>query len=247
MQLLVIEIDLESFFDINLIVFTTIAFLFSVVVTTILVFTLRPLTAKARTEKGKTPEKINTVYLRLIIYYLAEFIAFMSDIFLVIFGGGYNIPFFTIAVFITFTIYKLVFVLFRDFRDLGFNAKGIVDSVKTATKIVSERSLDSVAQSLDEMDKKEDNGEYPDNELQQNKPKRRRSNMRSKIMLILIFVSLSFVLGGSGTRSQDKQFITDTKESLVVINEPKVVKEDTIILKLRNKPKLQIRVSYKEE
>lgn len=144
MQLLAIEINLESFFDINLILFTAFALLFSVIVTSALVFILRPLSAKARLMKGLTPEKMNLVYLRLIIYILAEFIAFILDIFLVIFGRHYNIPIFTISVFLTITIYKLVFVLFKSYKDLGFNTKGIINSVKAASKIIVDKNLDNL-------------------------------------------------------------------------------------------------------
>jgi len=92
MLLLTVEIDLDSFFDVNLVVFTTIAFLFSIVIITALVFGLRPINSRARMIKGIEPEKLNLVYLRLIIYILAEFIAFVSDIFLVIFGNNYELP-----------------------------------------------------------------------------------------------------------------------------------------------------------
>ncbi len=92
MLLLAIEIDLDSFFDVNLVVFTTVAFLFSVLAVTLLVFGLRPITARARIAKNLAPEKLNITYLRLIIYILAEFIAFVSDIFLVIFGNNYKLP-----------------------------------------------------------------------------------------------------------------------------------------------------------
>lgn len=144
MQLLAIEIDLESFFDVNLILFTAFAFLFSVIVTSALVFILRPLSAKAKLVKGLVPEKMNLVYLRLIIYILAEFIAFILDVFLVIFGRSYNIPAFTIIVFVTIIIYKLVFVLFKNYRDLGFDAKGIIGSIKAVSQIVKDKNLDNL-------------------------------------------------------------------------------------------------------
>ena len=92
MLLTTTEIDLNSFLDVNLVVFTTIAFLFSVLIISLLVFGLAPINRKAKEAQGLEPEKINVIYLRLIIYILAEFIAFVSDIFLVIFGKGYTLP-----------------------------------------------------------------------------------------------------------------------------------------------------------
>ena len=96
--------------------------------------------------------KINVIYLRLIIYILAEFIAFVSDIFLVIFGKGYNLPWSITIVFLTITFYKLVFVLFKDFKDLGFNAKGIISSIRTASKLVIHKDLDAINRALEEQD-----------------------------------------------------------------------------------------------
>ena len=92
MELLAIEIDLDSFFDVNLIVFTTISFAFSVVIITFLVFALRPLNRRAKIIQGKTPEKISTMYIRLLIYGFAQFMAFVTDVFLVVFGHGYKLP-----------------------------------------------------------------------------------------------------------------------------------------------------------
>jgi uncharacterized membrane protein YozB (DUF420 family) len=92
MLLLTTEIDLNSFFDVNLVIFTTIAFLFSVLAISFLVFGLIPINKKAKLAKKQEPEKLNIVYLRLIIYILAEFIAFVSDMFLVIFGSNYKLP-----------------------------------------------------------------------------------------------------------------------------------------------------------
>jgi quinol-cytochrome oxidoreductase complex cytochrome b subunit len=92
MPLLTIEIDLSSLFDINIIVFTTLAFVFSVVVTIFLVFGLRPITARARKANDLEPEKLSLTYLRLIMYVFAESIAFVADMFLVIFSGSYKVP-----------------------------------------------------------------------------------------------------------------------------------------------------------
>lgn len=186
MLLLAIEIDLDSFFDVNLVVFTTVAFLFSVLAVTLLVFGLRPITARARIAKDLAPEKLNITYLRLIMYILAEFIAFVSDIFLVIFGNNYKLPWATTTVFLTITFYKLVFVLFRDFRDLGFNAKGITDSLKTATKVVTSKSLDPISKAID---KSNDEENKKDNqEIMNKKVKFKKNTLRSKLPILLIFL-----------------------------------------------------------
>lgn len=92
MKLLAIEIDLDSFFDVNLIVFTTISFVFSIVVISFLVFALRPINSRARIAQGKIPEKLNLTYIRMLIYGFAQFIAFVTDVFLVIFGHNYKLP-----------------------------------------------------------------------------------------------------------------------------------------------------------
>lgn len=156
MLLTTTEIDLNSFLDVKLVVFTTIAFLFSVLIISLLVFGLVPINRKAKEAQGLEPEKINVIYLRLIIYILAEFIAFVSDIFLVIFGKGYTLPWSITIVFLTITFYKLVFVLFKDFKDLGFNAKGIISSIKTASKLVVHKDLDAINRALEEQDESKD-------------------------------------------------------------------------------------------
>lgn len=156
MLLVTTEIDLNSFFDVKLVVFTTTAFLFSVLIISLLVFGLAPINKKAKEAQGLEPEKINVIYLRLIIYILAEFIAFVSDIFLVIFGKGYNLPWSITIVFLTIAFYKLVFVLFKDFKDLGFNAKGIISSIRTASKLVVHKDLDAINKALEEQDESKD-------------------------------------------------------------------------------------------
>lgn len=156
MLLVTTEIDLNSFFDVKLVVFTTIAFLFSVLIISLLVFGLAPINRKAKKAQGLEPEKINVIYLRLIIYILAEFIAFVSDIFLVIFGKEYTLPWSITIVFLTITFYKLVFVLFKDFKDLGFNAKGIISSIRTASKLVVHKDLDAINRALEEQDESKD-------------------------------------------------------------------------------------------
>lgn len=92
MKLLAIEIDLDTFFDVNLIVFTTISFVFSVVIIAFLVIALRPLSSRASIALGRIPEKLSITYIRLLIYGFAQFIAFIADVFLVIFGNEYTKP-----------------------------------------------------------------------------------------------------------------------------------------------------------
>ena len=186
MLLLAIEIDLDSFFDVNLVVFTTVAFLFSVLAVTLLVFGLKPISARAKRAKGLAPEKLNIVYLRLIMYILAEFIAFVSDIFLVIFGNSYKLPWATTVVFLTITFYKLVFVLFKDFRDLGFNAEGITDTLKTATKVVTNKSFDPISEVLDKSNDEENKKD--DQEIMNKKVKFKKNTLRSKLPILLTFL-----------------------------------------------------------
>lgn len=212
MLLLAIEIDLDSFFDVNLVVFTTIAFLSSVVITTLLVFGLRPITARARIAKGLEPEKLNLTYLRLLIYGFAEFIAFVSDIFLVIFATKYVVPWGTIVVFLTITFYKLVFVLFKNFRDLGFNAKGLTDSLKTAGKVVTQRSFDPISEVLDKNNNENDNNE----ENMTKKVKYKRRNLRSKLPLVFIFLLLVSCISWRVSEKQRDNAIVQTTENKVV-------------------------------
>lgn len=211
MLLLAIEIDLDSFFDVNLVVFTTIAFLSSVVITTLLVFGLRPITARARIAKGLEPEKLNLTYLRLLIYGFAEFIAFVSDIFLVIFATKYVVPWGTIVVFLTITFYKLVFVLFKNFRDLGFNAKGLTDSLKTAGKVVTQRSFDPISEVLDESNNENDNNE----KNMTKKVKYKRRNLRSKLPLVFIFLLLVSCISWRVSEKQQDKAIVQTTENRV--------------------------------
>lgn len=188
MLLVTTEIDLSAFFNVNLIIFTTIAFLFSVLIITLLVFGLRPITNRAKEAKGLAPEKINLVYLRLIIYILAEFIAFVSDIFLVIFGDNYTLPWATTIVFLSITFYKLVFVLFKDFKDLGFNAKGITDTLKTVTKVVKSKNLDPINEILDEQNTINKNNENSSKQSMNRRVKYKNKTLRSKLPMIFIFL-----------------------------------------------------------
>ena len=214
MLLLTIEIDLDSFFDVNLVVFTTIAFLFSIVIITSLVFGLRPINSRARMAKGIEPEKLNLVYLRLIIYILAEFIAFVSDIFLVIFGNNYKLPWATTSVFLTITFYKLVFVLFRDFRDLGFNAKGITETFKTASKVVSNRSLEPINEALDKQSINNEENEDNKKESMNKKVKYKKKTLRSKLPTIFIFLIVILCVGLQLNASGNSHLMKTTTENI---------------------------------
>lgn len=189
MNLLAIEIDLDSFFDVNLIVFTTISFAFSVVIISFLVFSFRPLNKRARKAQGKSPEKVSTMYIRLLIYGFAQFMAFVTDVFLVIFGHGYKLPWFTTTVFLTLMFYKLVFVLFKDFKDLGYNAKGITSTLKVAGKFAKDRDLNSLTESIENVDMtKKDN-------TKKSKISYKKNTIRSKMPFIMLAVFISIGLG----------------------------------------------------
>lgn len=46
--------------------------------------------------------------------------------------------------------------MFKDFKDLGFNAKGIISSIKTASKLVVHKDLDAINRALEEQDESKD-------------------------------------------------------------------------------------------
>lgn len=215
MLLLTIEINLDDFFDVNLVVFTTLAFLSSVVITAVLVFGLVPITRKARLARNIEPEKLNLTYLRLIIYILAEFIAFVTDIFLVIFSTGYSVPWATIVVFITITFYKLVFVLFRNFRDLGFNAQGIKDSLRVAGRTISQRSFEPIDQILDENIQENVNRE----EIMRKRVKYKKKTLRSKLPIFLFFF---FLVSCGGLSVLNKVNRINTEKRPIIIEESNI-------------------------
>lgn len=200
MLLLAIEINLDDFFDVKIVVFTIIAFLFSVIVTVILVFSIRPINKKARLAKNRQPEKLNLTYLRLIIYILGEFIAFVADIFLIIFNPWYNAPWATITVFTAIVSYKLVYVLFKDFRDLGFNAEGLKDSLRVTSKAITQRSFEPLGEFLDEDDTDNMNKE----ENMTKRVKYKKKTLRSKFPMFLFFF-LTFFFIGCGILNKDKK------------------------------------------
>lgn len=242
MPLLTIEIDLSSLFDINIIVFTTLAFVFSVVVTIFLVLGLRPITTRARKANDLEPEKLSLTYLRLIMYVFAESIAFVADMFLVIFSGSYKVPWFTIVVFLTILVYKLVFVLLKDYRDLGFDTKGVTKSVSTAIKLIERKDIDVILDAIDEYDKEESK-----NKKMTKSSKTKRNN--TPMILILLFIlscmglaiySQSYMIHNIEYQSEqylgDK--ITDIKSSNKIVGSGfSINSQDTIILRYPNTDK----------
>lgn len=209
MNLLAIEIDLDSFFDVNLIVFTTISFVFSVVIVSFLVFALRPLNSRASIAQGKIPEKINLTYIRLIIFTFAQFIAFVTDIFLVVFGHNYKLPFFTSGVFLILVSYKMVFVLFKDFKALGYNAEDMLSTVKVASKVFKDKDLSALTDAIHTVQKSEDfsvvqvcQADKVEVEEKVSEPKKPKIKYKNKtmgtklpmVLILLLFTGSSFCL-----------------------------------------------------
>lgn len=224
MTLLAIEINIDSFFDINVMVFSVIAFIFSVAMTSVITFLLRPLTIKADIAKGRISEKINVTYLRLIIYVLAEFIAFISDMFLIVFANGYSKPWVLAIVFVGILLYKIIFVVFKGFRDLGFNAKGIVSSVKIA-KHVLDKNIEMISQELENSEK----------------------NMKNPLIVLFILILSLFSFGFlsyQNFKSNDQH--VDHKVEVLKTENNRIIasefiehpsnKSDTLIIKLRDEP-----------
>lgn len=206
MNLLAIEIDLDAFFDVNLIVFTTLSFVFSVAIISFLVFALRPLNRRAAIAQGKIPEKLNITYIRLIIFGFAQFIAFVADIFLVIFGHGYKLPFFTSGVFLILAGYKMVFVLFKDFKALGYNAEGVLTTVKIAGKVFKDKDLSSLTDAIETVQ----NSENYDIVKKQPEIESKKIKMKDKLppmLLVLILIAASsFCLTGNSANATPVEF-----------------------------------------
>lgn len=224
MTLLAIEINIDSFFDVNVMVFSVIAFIFSVAMTSVITFLLRPLTIKADIAKGRISEKINVTYLRLIIYVLAEFIAFISDMFLIVFANGYSKPWLLAIVFVGILLYKIIFVVFKSFRDLGFNAKGIVSSVKIA-KHVLDKNIEMISQELENSEK----------------------NMKNPLIVLFILILSLFSFGFLSYQNfkPNDQYVDHKVEVLKTENNRIIASEfiehpsnksDTLIIKLRDEP-----------
>lgn len=145
-----------SSMDSTMILYTTLAFLFGLSVITFLVFSLIPLNSKAAVARGREPEKINVTYLRWLIFAFATFIAWITDVFIVMFAGShkYKAPIMTISIFMIIIVYKLIFVVYKNFKDLGFNAKGISESAKIITNVLSTKNLDSIIEKIDNENEK---------------------------------------------------------------------------------------------
>lgn len=213
----IIEIDWNSFFNINLIVYTTLAFLFSVIVTILLVLATRPLNKRAAIAKKRPPEKLNVTYLRLIIFLLAEFTAFIADIFLVLFWENYKIPWILSAVFLTLITYKIFQVILKGFQDLGFNARGLRKSALLASKALIDRSIGPFTQELNNLEHEEK--EPTDNKDSFNKKKSKvkyKSNVKNKLMLFLIIVTSSFIIFNAKSDTKIIEVEEITMESEIV-------------------------------
>ena len=224
MTLLAIEINIDSFFDVNVMVFSVIAFIFSVAMTSVITFLIRPLTIKADIAKGRISEKINVTYLRLIIYVLAEFIAFISDMFLIVFANGYSKPWVLAIVFVGILLYKIIFVVFKGFKDLGFNAKGIVSSVKIA-KHVLDKNIEMISQELENSEK----------------------NMKNPLIVLFILILSLFSFGFLSYQNfKSNDHYVDHKVEVLKTENNRIIasefiehpsnKSDTLIIKLRDEP-----------
>lgn len=243
MKLLAIEIDLDSFFDVNLIVFTTTSFAFSVVIISFLVFALRPLSSRARIAQGRLPEKINTMYIRLLIYGFAQFMAFVTDVFLVIFGHSYKLPWFTTTVFLTLMFYKLVFVLFRNFKDLGYNAEGVTKTLKTAGRFAADRDLKSLTETLE-------NANMKDDKPKKSKISYKKKTIRSNLPLIMLAVFLSLSIGVNKYSTNFPEQITvsniSTNREVDCIPKNSETFKSDLIIKFRGKSVVIKDVRYRE-
>ena len=222
MNLLAIEIDLDSFFDVNLIVFTTISFVFSVIVIAFFVCALKLISARAASAQGRLPEKLNMVYMRLLIFVFAQFIAFVTDVFLVVFGHNYRLPFFTSGVFLILIFYKLVFVLFKDFKELGYNAGGLLSTVKIASQVMKDKNLDSLNDAIQTIGNSKDFEVVPivpiveTEVIKKPKIKYKNNTMNTKLPMVLILMLLitasSFCLPGKGANIPTQQIYETTNK-----------------------------------
>lgn len=223
MTLLAIEVNIDSFFDVNIIVFSVIAFIFSVTMTTVITFLVRPLTLKADIIKGRVSEKMNVTYLRLIIYVLAEFIAFISDMFLIIFANGYTKPWCLSIVFVGILIYKILFVVFKGFKDLGFNSKGIISSAKIARHLL-DKNIEMISHELEKSEK----------------------NMKTPLIVLILTLSLFSFGFLSYKNSPSKDYSVDHKIEILKTENNRIIasefiknpsnQSDTLIFKLRDEP-----------
>lgn len=193
---------------------------------------LKPLSDRANESIGKKPEKTYSVYIRLVIYLLAEFIAFVADMFLIVFAKGYDNPWCLSIVFIGIAFYKIWFVLFRDFKNLGFNARGFIDALKMAYHIV-DRDKNSISNELDNTSNHENNKDM-------DKYDNRTSKGLMGILLIFICSLTAF-----GFTSSTRLYANKHVEIKEIKVEPKVIEDNIIIFKLYDEPVLKIRLSEK--
>ena len=85
--------------------------------------------------------------------------------------------------------YKLVFVLFKDFKDLGYNAKGITSTLKVAGKFAKDRDLNSLTESIEKVDMTKNNN------TKKSKISYKKNTIRSKMPFIMLAAFLSIGLG----------------------------------------------------
>ena len=90
--------------------------------------------------------------------------------------------------------YKLVFVLFKDFKDLGYNAKGITETLKVAGKFARDTDLELLTESLNNKLEKSDM-ESKNNNIKKSKIRYKKNTIRSKIPFIMMAMFLSIGLG----------------------------------------------------
>lgn len=87
----------------------------------------------------------------------------------------------------TLIFYKLVFVLFKDFRDLGYNAKGITSTLKAASKIARDKNLDSLTDTIDTMPMKN-----KVNEVKKSKIRYKKNSLGNKVPFVLLLIAMVF-------------------------------------------------------
>jgi hypothetical protein len=184
------------------------------------------------------------------MYVFAEFIAFISDMFLVIFSGSYKVPWFTIVVFLAILVYKLVFVLLKDYRDLGFDTKGVTKSVSTAIKLIKRKDIDVILDAIDEYDKEESK-----NKKMTKSSKTKRNNIPMILLLLFILSCIGLAIYRQSymihnIEYQSEQYlgdkITDIKSSNKIVGSSfSINNQDTIILRYPNTDKKIILVPDK--
>lgn len=134
--------------------------------------------------------------------------------------------------------YKLVFVLFKDFRDLGYNAEGITKTIKTASKVATDKNFKSLTETIDNVNMQ---NKETSKEKQKTKISRKGRTLKSKTPFILLFVFLSFLCG---VKKYDTNFNKEIVVSNMLIDDTKMVEknyvEEEVLLKCGDKPLFSI-------